>query len=218
MQQNLPIQTQPKSRGRDITINVHQRAAADKRGYICWILRSAIACENRKYNKAKILLSAGLTFSHVRWIHFVLDHPNPNYEDVITYRLCFSAAGVVVEPLMTNPDPEVAPILEMVNLSKVENEFFTPGESTPKPTMQGNSTNDLTKGSSIIDISETRLVLATRMPGIPSELGERPQFRFGGKYLERYGFFIGTPVSIHLEQNKITLTVSEDHQTDKQTA
>jgi hypothetical protein len=70
----------------------------------------------------------------------------------------------------------------------------------------------------VIAIPEVRHIMPTRTPSIPSELGERPQFRFGGKYLERYGFSIGTPVTMHLEQNKITLTVTSEDQLNNELA
>jgi hypothetical protein len=195
MLQIASTQPQPISADRDITIKVLEKDAAGKKEYIGWILRSAIDCEYRKYFKAKTLLSAGPSFSHTRCIRFVLDYPNTLYDDVITYRLCFGAAGATIEPASTNPDPEVTPFPQPVNLRTLKT---TPAE--------------ISKDAPIIAMPETRHIMPTRTPSIPTELGERPQFRFGGKYLERYGFNIGTPVTVYLEQNRITLTVTSEDQ------
>jgi hypothetical protein len=192
---------QPIPDSRDITIKVREEDTAGKREYISKILRSAIHCEYRRYLKAKRLLSAGPSFSHTRLIHFVLDHPSHLYDDVISYRLCFSAAGVVIEPVSPNPDPDITPFPEAADLSKVKT--VTPGIRQEAP---------------IIAMPETRHIMPTRTPSIPSELEDRPQFRFGGKYLERYGFSIGTPVTVYLEQNKVTLTVTSEDELSKELA
>jgi hypothetical protein len=194
-------QPQPIREGRDITIKVREEDPAGKKEYISQILRSAIHFEYRRYLKAKRLLSEGPSFSHTRLIHFVLDNPNPRYDDTISYRLCFSAAGVMIEPASPNPDPHVTPFPKAADLSKVKT--TTPG---------------INKAAPIIAMPETRHIMPTRTPSIPSELQDRPQFRFGGKYLERYGFSIGTPVTVYLEQNKITLTVTSEDQLKKELA
>jgi hypothetical protein len=188
---------QPQSipAGHDITITVSGKDTSGIKEYIRWILRSAVHCEYRKYLKAKRLLSAGPSFSHTRCIHFVLEQPNPQFDDVITYRLHFSAAGVVIEPVSPNPDPDIATLPEHIDFGMVQ------CEKAP-----------------VIAMPETRHIVATRMPSIPAEQDERPQFRFGGKYLEKYGFTIGTPVTVYLEQNKIILTVTAEDQLNKELA
>jgi hypothetical protein len=60
---------------------------------------------------------------------------------------------------------------------------------------------------------KVKLIKTTRLPnGLPIDF---PCFRFGGRYLENFGFSIGTPVTMVLEQNKITLTVAADKPTEK---
>lgn len=195
MLQLASSQLEPISAGRDITVKVRQKDAAGKKDYIGRILQSAIDCEHRKFFKAKTLLSAGPSLSHARCIRFVLDYPNPLYDDVITYRLCIGAAGATIAPASKNPDPEVTPFTKPVNLSTLKT---TPAE--------------ISKDAPIIAMPETRHIMPTCTPSIPAKLGERPQFRFGGKYLETYGFNIGTPVTVYLEQNKITLVVTSEDQ------
>lgn len=201
MLQLASTQLQPIPDGLGITVKVRETDAAGKKDYISWVLRSAIHWEYRKYLKAKRLLSAGPSFSHIRCIHFVLDEPSPIYDGVISYRLCFSATGVIIEPIGQNPDPQVTPIPEPVDLS----------DATIAP-------SEFNQETPIIAMPETRRIMPTRTPSIPSELEDRPQFRFGGKYLERYGFNIGTPVTVYLEQNKITLTVTSDDELKKELA
>lgn len=188
-------QPQPISDGRDFTIRVRDEDTAGKKKYIGWMLRSAIDSEYRRYLKAKRLLSAGPSFSHTRCIHFALDYPNSLYDEVIRYRLCFSAAGVMIEPVSPNPDPDITPFPKAVNLTKV-----TTGPA------------EINQEAQVIAMPETRHIIPTRTPSVP----DRPQFRFGGKYLERYGFNIGTPVTVYLEQNKITLTVTSEDQLKKE--
>jgi hypothetical protein len=203
MLQAASTQPQPIPAERDITIKVREKDAASKKEHISWTLQSVIDCEYRKYNKAKTLLSAGPSFSHTRCIHFVLDHAGPLYlyDEVISYRLCFNAAGVIIEPASPNPDPDVTPFPDPVCLKKVKT---VPAE--------------INKEAPIVPMPEVRYVMPTRTPSIPAELDDRPQFRFGGKYLERYGFTIGTPVTVYLEQNKITLTVTSEDQLNKELA
>jgi hypothetical protein len=193
MLQLAPAQPRQINAGNDITITASGKDASAKKDYIRWILRSAVHFEYRKYIKAKRLLSAGPSFSHTRCIHFVLEQPNPQFDDVITYLLHFSAAGVLIEPVSPNPDPEIATLPEHINFGMVQ-----------------------TEKAPVIAMPETRHIMPTRTPSIPSELEDRPQFRFGGKYLEKYGFTIGTPVTVYLEQNKITLTVTGEDQLNKE--
>jgi len=116
----------------DIMVTVREKDAAGKKEEISSSLRSAISGEYRKYAKAKKLKSADPSFVHQRNISFVLDQPNPRYSIGITYGLRFGPDGVIVEPVSLRPDPEIAPFLEPVNLSKVGNEFFNPADFEPR--------------------------------------------------------------------------------------
>lgn len=47
------------------------------------------------------------------------------------------------------------------------------------------------------------------VPGLPGGTGERPQIRFGGLYLEKFGFMVGKKVCMQIEPNRITLTADQ---------
>jgi hypothetical protein len=58
--------------------------------------------------------------------------------------------------------------------------------------------------------SEDRFITLVEKPGAYEYHGEDfPWVRFGGKYLIKYGFAKGDKVTVHLEPQKITLTVDE---------
>jgi hypothetical protein len=116
----------------DIMVTVRESDTAAKKEEISSALRSAISSEYRKYLKAQKLKSADPSFVHQRNISFQLDQPNPRYGIVITYALRFGPDGVTVELVSLRPDPEIAPILGPVNLSKVATEFFNPADFGPR--------------------------------------------------------------------------------------
>lgn len=41
----------------------------------------------------------------------------------------------------------------------------------------------------------------------------RPMIRMIGRYLERYGFAVGTPIEVDIEQGRITITTNEQKPT-----
>jgi len=59
-----------------------------------------------------------------------------------------------------------------------------------------------------LTMREERHITCGERPGVAANDECQPRFRFGGKYLKKYGFFVGTKVTIHLQRNKITLTAS----------
>ncbi len=209
----------------DIMVNVHNLDDAGKKDTIFTQLRWAIHDEYRKYLKVKKQNSAGPTFTHERCISFVIVHPTPPYGKCMTYRLSFGPNMVIVTPTGGNFDPKIAPFLEPVNLAQMESEFFNPLDFEPRqrkltrypsecPT-DSHRVNDMSQQAAVIPFPEKRLITTSRAPAISED---RPYIRFGGEYLEKFGFTIGTPVTIHLEQNKIMLTVAAVQKASEQSA
>ena len=120
----------------DIMVTVRENDAAVQKEKISFSLRSAISYEYRKYAKAKKLKSAGPSFTHERNITFVFENPNQLCAKVMTYQLRFGPDGLIVSPVTLHLDPEIAPFLEPVNLSKVENEYFNPADFEPRKRKQ----------------------------------------------------------------------------------
>jgi hypothetical protein len=80
--------------------------------------------------------------------------------------------------------------------------------SCSQPAKQSKTTIE-SPGARVIPLPLKKQLSVSYVPSLPGEAGYRPQFRFGGLYLEKFGFFYGTKVSMQVEQNKITLTVDE---------
>jgi hypothetical protein len=212
----------------DIKARICEKDAADKKEDIFLTLRSAIYGEYRKYAKAKKLKSAGPSFTHARCITFEFDQPKPPYGKRMTYRLLFGPDGVIVSPVTLNPDPEFAPFLEPVNLSKVENDYFDPADVQPRkrrltalPAAESADVLQTAGGpqqTPVIGLPEFRFITASCAPTVTAQGRALPFLRFGGQYLEKFGFTIGAPVTILLEQNKITLTVPADETASRHSA
>jgi hypothetical protein len=81
--------------------------------------------------------------------------------------------------------------------------------SRPDKPSKAASESQPTHDARVIPLPLKKRLTVGHVPSLPAEAGDRPQFRFGGTYLEKFGFFSGTKVSMHVEHRKIVLTVDE---------
>ena len=102
-------------------------------------------------------------------------------------------------------------LLEDLDLSKWNTPVIRPRPAfTCTPENNINQVQEPSDEAPVTPPSEDRFITLVEKPGAYEYHGEDfPWVRFGGKYLIKYGFAKGDKVTVHLEPQKITLTVDE---------
>jgi hypothetical protein len=201
-----------------IIVQLEEQDPAKHQAAITSVLVTIMTKEFMKYRPRELQAAKkGLPAPvHERYINVMLPSSPQQPAKVICYRLHISDAGIIFLPEKAFAGAEICTPPESAQLANAPNG----PDSGPQEvhTVNEPSGNYEHTSTPVIPITRAKQVTVTEKPGFIPKGRNYPWLRFGGKYLSDFGFQMGKKVSIHLQPNKIFLTVDDPEPQANQTA